>query len=238
MRAGGLGVRLASHIAPSAFLSAAHATRNLQCLILRGSALSFSQFEDAALRVWSGLANAAPPSGAEVVRQQAWDKIVVQAEFNRLLHGGSDDTSKARLLAVSAPHSGDWLHAIPIANCGLRLDDDAIRVAVGLRLGTSICAPHPCVCSDQVDASGRHSLSCKKNSSRILRHNALNDIIHRSFLRASVPAVKEPPGLMRSDGKRPDGATQIPWVSGKCLGCDSHRYLGTFLCCSLSYFRI
>ena len=91
---------------------------------------------------------------------------------------------------------------------------------MGLRLGTRICAPHTCVCNEHVAAEGLHSLSCKKNNVRILRHNALNDIIYRSFLRASVPAVKEPPGLLRSDGKRPDGATQIPWVAGKCLTWD------------------
>ena len=29
--------------------------------------------------------------------------------------------------------------------------------------------------------------------------------------RTTVPAIKEPAGLLRSDGKRPDGSTQIPW---------------------------
>ena len=35
-----------------------------------------------------------------------------------------------------------------------------------------------------------------------------------------MPVVKEPPCLLRSHGKRPDGATQIPWSSGKCLTWD------------------
>jgi len=35
-----------------------------------------------------------------------------------------------------------------------------------------------------------------------------------------VPAIKEPPGLLRTDGKRPDGATQIPWATGRCLVWD------------------
>ena len=33
--------------------------------------------------------------------------------------------------------------------------------------------------------------------------------------RAAIPACKEPSGLFRTDGKRPDGVTQIPWFSGK-----------------------
>ena len=35
-----------------------------------------------------------------------------------------------------------------------------------------------------------------------------------------MPAVTEPPGLYRSDGKRPDGMTQFPWKKGKCLVWD------------------
>jgi len=49
---------------------------------------------------------------------------------------------QARLLAVSAPHSCDWLHALLISSCGLRLDDEAVRVAVGLHLGARLCEPH------------------------------------------------------------------------------------------------
>ena len=32
--------------------------------------------------------------------------------------------------------------------------------------------------------------------------------------------MKEPSGLLRNDGKRPDGVTQIPWSSGKCVAWD------------------
>lgn len=220
VKAGGLGVRLASHIAPSAFLAAAHSTRDLQSLILRDSISGYSESESTAVSAWSSLSDAAALSGLPAGKQLNWDRLVVEAQFNRLLRSQTDETAKARLLAVSAPHSGDWLNAIPISNCGLRLDDEAIRVAVGLRLGSRLCAPHTCVCSVPVQPDGLHGLSCKRSSARILRHNALNDIIYRSLLRASVPAVKEPPGLVRSDGKRPDGATQIPWVSGKCLTWD------------------
>ena len=38
--------------------------------------------------------------------------------------------------------------------------------------------------------------------------------------KALYPAVKEPVGLSRSDGKRSDGATQIPWTRGKQLAWD------------------
>ena len=50
-----------------------------------------------------------------------------------------NDYHRARLTAVKAPHSGDWLNALPITSCGLRMEDDAIRVAVGLHLGARLC---------------------------------------------------------------------------------------------------
>jgi len=37
---------------------------------------------------------------------------------------------------------------------------------------------------------------------------------------AGVPATKEPVGLIRRDGKRPDGTTQTPCRSGKLLVWD------------------
>jgi len=38
--------------------------------------------------------------------------------------------------------------------------------------------------------------------------------------RAGIPSSKEPSGLIRSDGKRPDGLTLIPWQRGKSLTWD------------------
>ena len=53
------------------------------------------------------------------------------------------DTDKARLIAIRAQHSSEWLFALHISACGLRLGDEAIRVAVVLRLGVNICERIP-----------------------------------------------------------------------------------------------
>jgi len=57
------------------------------------------------------------------------DKALVEASLN-------SPHSRASVLAASSQHSGDWLFALPIASCGLKLDDEAVTVAVGLRLGS------------------------------------------------------------------------------------------------------
>jgi hypothetical protein len=71
-----------------------------------------------------------------------------------------------------------------------------------------------------VDSSGAHGLSCRRSAGRQLRHALLNDILHRAFVKAGVPAVKEPTGLSHGDEKRPDGCTLIPWADGRCLAWD------------------
>ena len=73
-----------------------------------------------------------------------------------------------------------------------------------------------CPCGALVEVNGLHGLSCKLGSGKHSRH-ALIDIIYRACCRADIPAVKEPTGLTRTDGKRRDGSTLVPWSAGKCV---------------------
>ena len=66
-------------------------------------------------------------------------------------------------------------------------------------------------------AHGRHSFICKQAPGRTIRHHHLNDLIARALSTASIPNTKEPQDLCRSDGKRPDDITLVPWQSGKPL---------------------
>jgi len=217
---GGLGIRLVSQLAPSAFLASAMGTRELQDQILVNCGSPADNSISNALVHWSSYHTSPAPLGPEARKQRNWDNPVLDAVKSRLLETTTEASDRARLLAVSSPNSSDWLHALPIASCGLLLDDEAVRVAIGFRLGAKVCEPHICVCGSQVDARGLHCLSCKRSSGRISRHNNINDIIWRSLIKAGVPARKEPVGLSRSDGKRPDGLTLIPWCSGRCAVWD------------------
>ena len=118
------------------------------------------------------------------------------------------------------PHAGDWLHASPLTTVGLRLSNEAVRVAIGYRLRTNICQPHTCVCGATVDVRGLHGLACRKSGPRHIRHSQLNVLIWRAVKKAQIPASKKPIGLSRADGKRPDGAILIPWTRGKPLAWD------------------
>ena len=127
----------------------------------------------------------------------------------------------ACMLACSQKESGAWLTAPPISALGLRMSNEAVRIAIGLRLGAPICTPHSCnLCGSQIDKLGTHGLSCRRSPGRIPRHEALNSIMQQSLTAAKVPSILEPVGLSRTDNKRPDGATITAWLRGQPLAWD------------------
>ena len=102
-----------------------------------------------------------------------------------LLQSASEPKTRARLLVVSSHKSGAWLNAL----LGLRMNDEAVKIAIGLCLEAPLCQPHSCShCGAYVDHFGTHELSCRKSQGRHFRHSSLNDIIHRSLSSASVPS--------------------------------------------------
>ena len=48
----------------------------------------------------------------------------------------------------------------------------------------------------------------------------MNDTIWHALNKAGVQSTREPTGLLRSDRKRPDSVTLIPWAKGRCLTWD------------------
>jgi len=68
-------------------------------------------------------------------KQSFWDRTGV--ELDRASVEASHDVPHQRIAfrAATACHSADWLFALPISSCALKVDDEAVRVAVGIRLG-------------------------------------------------------------------------------------------------------
>ena len=91
------------------------------------------------MTIWKSLSSFEVPAPRLQHVQKAWDGLIafkIQAE---ILGRASDVSDKARLQAAASPH---WLQAPPISSIGLRLDNDMIKVSVGLRLGVKTCEPH------------------------------------------------------------------------------------------------
>ena len=216
---GGLGIRSAAQLAPSAFLASAAGSSGLvsQILPARLQEVPYAARADA-LSSWMQGHDSPPPPDPVAHRQRMWDLPRVCATTQALTNDAPDPRSRARLLDTCRSESGAWLQALPVPSLGLRLDDETTRVAVGLRLGTSLCCPHQCThCGAEVDHLATHGLNCRWSEGRHPRHAAVNDVIHRSLTSANIPSRLEPSGLYRSDGKRPDGCSIIPWRSGKVL---------------------
>ncbi len=222
----GLGVRRAADLAPAAYLASTYSTANLVSAILgqhsSSQPLPPAPFSDSAVEKWSHGLDIAPPVDHGVLKEKNWDTLRTSSMAESLLGSSVDATERARLLAAMDKNSGAWLQALPISSIGLRLDNPSLRIAVGLRLGTAICASHHCqFCGAEVSSLGLHGLCCRKSEGRHSRHASLNDIIKRSLSTAGIPSRLEPPGLSCSDGQRPDGMTLVPWSSGHPLVWDA-----------------
>ena len=223
IRWGGLGVRSAVSLAAPAYLASAAKTADLVLHLLPPNMKQAMDASiDVAFQAWQGAVaeTAVVPTGVKSGIQRSWDDPCCAMTALILLEEAPDDQSKARLRASQQATSGAWLKALPLPSVGLHLENDTIRIAVGLRLGLTLCEPHVCHCGTQVDARGTHGLACKRSAGRHPRHGLLNDVIHRAMLQAQIPSAKEPSGLMPFSGKRPDGASMIPWARGRCLAWD------------------
>ena len=89
-------------------------------------------FCEEALSSWFSGHNSSPHA---LCSQKSWDSIKSLAVFNSLLEPAPDPPSHAHLLACSVRESGALLDILPSSSLGLRMDDNTVRVTIGLRLG-------------------------------------------------------------------------------------------------------
>ena len=220
---GGLVIRSVGQLAPSAFLASAAASSSLANLILPSQLhiIPYSIVDEALLHWEQSHVQPTPPLDASH-RQKAWDLPRVEAAVQSLTSNAPDARCRVRLLTATSKESGAWLNVLPVSSLGLLMDDESIHVGVGLCLGVPLCQPHLChQCGAEVDHLATHELSCRRSIGHHSRHATLNDIIHRALTTAKIPSRLEPSGLYRSDGKRPDGASLVPWKRGKVLVWDA-----------------
>ena len=80
-----------------------------------------------------------------------------------------DDKCSKVFNAHQGKFGSQWLNVVPCKNLGLKLDDQQLRISIGLRLGASICVGHTCHCGKRVERDGLHGLSCTKSAGRFSR---------------------------------------------------------------------
>ncbi|CAG9122416.1 unnamed protein product [Plutella xylostella] len=222
IRFGGTGIRSVSAVALPAFLSSAHSTSDLYGKIIYPSlgdveVTCLAEARNAWLDV-TGRSQSLPIVPGS---QRLWDEPLCTQVQKNLTDSAQNPAERARLMAAVEPESGYWLHALPSTILGTHLDRSTFSLAISLRIGAKINEPHRCRCGGGVDELGHHGLACQRSAGRLSRHAALNDVIRRALASAGVPAVLEPTGVARDDGKRPDGMTLIPWKNGRPLVWDA-----------------
>ena len=169
-------------ISCTSFLASAAATLDLQCSILLQFQLSVDKVSTARTLLRS-----------LIDTPRHWDRLNRLKELGMrpcckglrsVEEAAASPLDRARLLAATAAHGSEWIFALPITAGGLRLSNEAIRVAIGLRLD-SPCANLTLVHA-AVNARGLHELSCKRSAGRSTRHQQLNDVIWRVLRRADI----------------------------------------------------
>jgi hypothetical protein len=219
VRAGGLGIRQTTELAPTAFLASAAGCHDLVHSLI--PSFTSPAALDLALQLWSKDHGQPPPPINDRSHQKAWDAPRVAHWQKYLLSSASDNRSHARLLAASTRESGYWLDAPPISSLGLRMEDNVVRIAAGLRLGVPLVLPHDCAhCGSTVDDLGTHGLSCRRSKGRHSRHASVNNIIQRALSSAGIPSHLETKGISIIYDGKPDGITLVPWKCGRSMAWD------------------
>ena len=205
VKLGGLGIPSAVLTAPSAFLASAVGCEPFsQNLNLN---LGSDRDVESALTAWYELSGVDSIPVAKREAQKTWSTPVLdklQIDIEQSL----DQTQSKRFSLTQGRHAGAWLNVPPRPQTYRRPTSLRRGFATGCHNLRSTCC-----CGQNVDEYGTHGLACK-------RHAFFNDSIRRSLVSVAVPPVLEPAELSRTDGKRTDGVTAIPWQRGKPLVWD------------------
>ena len=223
-RLGGIGIRLASAHSGAIFLASTQACSAL-VLSLSNQEIppSYVSSAIASFTSFTGLSNVTSLSDLpQPVTQKSLSRLVDDFAFNHLLYTSSEVRSRALLLSTSISHAGGWLSVIPSSNLGLHFLDSEFRLCLRYWLGFplssgSVACP---VCSRPFDPFGDHSLACGGNNDRILRHNAIRDIISTAAQSAALSPRREVPSLIPGSLSHPADVYLPHWSQGHPAALD------------------
>ena len=210
---GGFGVLTASSISSSKFISSYIATATLKTKIY-GCVTTDVSFTEAT-RDWESLSGHSFTSQTLSVHQKGWLSPIFQRQFTALLDSATSLREAARLQGARAVGAGDWIDVLPSRPLGLNLSH-----CITTEPGAPVTAQHKCKCGLFAAADGLHALICPKNKHRFTRHNNCNVLVNEALITAKIPSTLEPVGLLRKDGRRPDGLSLIHWNVSRTLAWD------------------
>ena len=169
---------------------------------------------------WEGITDSEPPTDL-ASSARAWDAPIYAAKREKVRGSLLSQLEMARFVAASTSESALLFQGLPSVREGTRLPDSTFTIAVSLRLALPVAACGSCSCGVMLDAYGDHALVCKKGIGKSARHTEVNARIHQALQQAGCPSILEPPGMTRIDGKRPAGATVLPYERGLPMAWDA-----------------
>ena len=131
---GGLGVSSASLSAPSACLASAFGASVFLTATFSETFEDISFTEELEKRLSLTNEQESPLDGT----QKNWTQPVYIETAQDLISRMDDKRSKV-FTAHQGKFGSQWLSVVPCKNLGLKLDDQQLRISIGLRLGANIC---------------------------------------------------------------------------------------------------
>ena len=225
----GLGLRKSVDHQPAAFCASVINSLNLVLLLTRADpddSTDGGDLSDLASRLLppAVLASLTASIGEEIglgellarTSQKALSRRVDERNQQTLVDMFGDSVrDRARLAALTLPHSRDFLNAVPCRKSGLHLRNDIWTSVVKYQLGEPIYdSDFSCPsCHHQADRMGHHSFVCGTGGEQISRHNALREGLIRLAREAGHNPVREERFLLPGLDRRPADLL-IPFGSG------------------------
>ena len=133
-----------------------------------------------------------------------------------------DRRETVRLAALSLPHAGTWLSAVPNPALGMHLSSQEFILAMRYRLGLPIYREGtPCwKCDTPMDAYADHAHHCGWGVERSERHNAVRDVFYGVAEGAGLSPRREVRRLLPTGEKRPGDVLLPGYPAGTTTAYD------------------
>ena len=140
MKYGGIGIRKTTDLAIPAYFSSLYKSREICSAILKD--LNIDIFNNNTTQILNEMDTHFIPDNDENKKiQKEWDNLKSKKVFEDLM-SSENRSGRARLLASSQAESSKWLQVVPSPQLGLFMDNNTIRIATALRLGSRVCEQH------------------------------------------------------------------------------------------------